>query len=180
MPTYTETDFEDHIEQHLNQARYRSLQSAHYDKSLCLIPSEMLRFIQMTQLDTYHKLEREYGEDTPQKLMLRISNQVKSRGVLDVLRKGVKDRGCDFTLTYFLPSSGMNPDHQERYAQNRFSLISEIQRDCRGDRQTQKQDLRTVRMERRRRKICPIPRLSHAPKYQRRLHTGRAAELHNL
>ena len=126
MSTYTETDFEDHIEQHLNQSRYRSLQSSHYHKSLCLIPSEMLRFIQMTQLDTYHKLEREYGEDTPQKLMLRISNQVKSRGVLDVLRKGVKDRGCDFTLTYFLPSSGMNLDHQKRYAQNRFSLIRQL------------------------------------------------------
>ena len=126
MPTYTETDFEDHIEQHLNQARYRSLQSSHYDKSLYLIPSEMLRFIQMTQLETYHKLEREYGADTPQKLMLRISNQVKSRGVLEVLRKGVKDRGCDFTLTYFLPSSGMNLDHQKRYAQNRFSLIRQL------------------------------------------------------
>ena len=126
MLRYTETDFEDHIEQHLNQSRYRSLQSSHYDKSLCLIPSEMLRFIQMTQLETYHKLERQHGEDTPQKLMLRISNQVKSRGVLDVLRKGVKDRGCDFTLTYFLPSSGMNPDHQKRYAQNRFSLIRQL------------------------------------------------------
>ena len=28
MPTYTETDFEDHIEGHLNQSGYRSLQSA--------------------------------------------------------------------------------------------------------------------------------------------------------
>ncbi len=85
MPRYTETDFEDHIEQHLNRSGYRSLQSSHYSKSLCLISSETLRFIQMTQLEEYQKLERQYGEDTPQKLMLRISNQVKSRGVLDVL-----------------------------------------------------------------------------------------------
>ena len=47
MPTYTETDFEDHIKAHLNQSDYRSLQSSHYSKSLCLIPSETLRFIQM-------------------------------------------------------------------------------------------------------------------------------------
>ncbi len=126
MPTYTEQRFEDHIEQHLNRSGYRSLQSSRYDKSRCLIPNETLQFIQMTQLETYQKLERQYREDTPQKLMLRISNQVKSRGVLDVLRKGVKDRGCDFKLTYFQPASGMNPTHQRLYAQNRFSLIRQL------------------------------------------------------
>ena len=126
MQTYTEQDFEAHIEQHLNQSDYRSLQSADYDKSLCLIPSEMLQFIQDTQPEVYQRLERQYGADTPQKLTFRISNQVASRGVLDVLRKGVKDRGCSFDLTYFQPSSGMNPDHQRLYAQNRFSLIRQL------------------------------------------------------
>ena len=126
MPRYTEENFEDHIEQHLNQSGYRSLQSSHYNKSLCLIPNEMLKFIQDTQPDMYQKLEIQYGADTPQKLTLRISNQIANRGVLDVLRKGVKDRGCDFNLTYFQPSSGMNPDHQRLYAQNRFSLIRQL------------------------------------------------------
>ena len=126
MPTYTETDFEDHIEQHLNQSDYRSLQSFHYDKSRCLIHSETLRFIQMTQLQGYQKLEQQYGGDTPDKLLDRVGREIKNRGVLDVLRKGVKDRGCFFNLTYFLPSSGMNPDHQKLYAQNRFSLIRQL------------------------------------------------------
>ena len=126
MPRYTETDFEDHIEQHLNQSDYRSLQSSHYNKSLCLMPSETLRFIQMTQLAEYQKLERQDDGDTPDKLLNRISREIKNRGVLDVLRKGVRDRGCHFKLTYFLPSSGMNPDHQKLYAQNRFSLIRQL------------------------------------------------------
>ena len=126
MQRYTETDFENHIEAHLNQSGYQSLQSSHYNKPLCLIPDETLRFIQDTQPETYQKLERQYGEDTPQKLMLRISNQIKSRGMLDVLRKGVKDRGCDFNLTYFQPSSGMNPVHKQLYDQNRFSLIRQL------------------------------------------------------
>ena len=126
MPTYTETDFEDHIEQHLNQSDYRSFQSSHYDKSLCLISSETLRFIQMTQLQAYQKLEHQYGADTPDKLLDRVSREIKNRGVLDVLRRGVKDRGCFFNLTYFLPSSGMNPDHQRLYKQNRFSLIRQL------------------------------------------------------
>ncbi len=126
MLRYTETDFEDHIEEHLNRSGYRSLQSARYDKSVCLIPNETLQFIQDTQPETYQKLERQYGDDTPVKLLDRVSKQIASRGVLDVLRKGVKDRGCDFKLTYFQPSSGMNPDHQRLYAQNRFSLIRQL------------------------------------------------------
>ena len=126
MQTYTEQNFEDHIEAHLNQSGYRSLQPASYNKSLCLIPNETLQFIQDTQSEVYQKLERQYGADTPVKVLDRVSKQIASRGVLDVLRKGVKDRGCDFNLTYFRPSSGMNPDHQRLYAQNRFSLIRQL------------------------------------------------------
>ena len=126
MPTYQEKDFEDHIEAHLNRSGYRSRQPAIYNRSLCLIPDETLRFIQETQPEVYRRLERQYGEDTPVKLLNRVSKEIERRGVLDVLRKGVIDRGCRFNLTYFRPSSGMNPDHQRLYAQNRFSLIRQL------------------------------------------------------
>ena len=126
MPTYTEERFEDHIEARLNQSGYRSLQSTTYNKSVCLIPDETLKFIQGTQPKEYQKLERQYGTDTPVKLLDRVSREIQNRGVLDVLRNGVKDRGCYFDLTYFQPSSGMNPDHQRFYAQNRFSLVRQL------------------------------------------------------
>ena len=126
MPTYKEENFEDHIEAHLNQSGYRSQQSATYNRSLCLIPDETLKFIQDTQPIVYQKLERQYGAETPVKLLDRVSREIQNRGVLDVLRNGVKDRGCYFDLTYFQPSSGMNPDQQRFYVQNRFSLIRQL------------------------------------------------------
>ena len=126
MPTYTEINFEDHIEERLNRSDYRSLTPSDYDKYACLIPDELLQFIQNTQLTKYKRLEREYGAETPEKLLYRIGVQIERRGVLDVLRKGVKDRGCSFDLTYFRPSSGMNPDHQRLYAMNRFALIRQL------------------------------------------------------
>ena len=46
----------------------------------------------MTQLKVYQKLEQQYGAETPDKLLDRVSRAIKNRGVLDVLRKGVKDR----------------------------------------------------------------------------------------
>ena len=126
MPTYDETNFEDHIEAHLNASGYRSRQPVFYNKRLCLIHDEMLDFIRETQPNTYKKLERQYQKETPEKLLDEISRQIERRGVLDVLRNGVKDRGCYFDLTYFRPASGMNPDLLNRYAQNRFSLIRQL------------------------------------------------------
>ena len=126
MPTYKEENFEDHIEGHLNRSGYRTRRTVHYNKRLCLIHDDTLQFIQDTQPDEYQNLERQYGMETPTKLLNRVSKQIESRGVLDVLRNGIKDRGCYFDLTYFRPSSGMNPDHQKLYAQNRFSLIRQL------------------------------------------------------
>ena len=126
MPTYTEENFEDHIEAHLNRSGYRSRQPVFYNRRLCLIHDETLEFIRNTQPEAYRKLERQYRDETPVKLLNRVSEEIERRGVLDVLRKGVKDSGCYFDLTYFRPASGMNPDLQEHYAQNRFSLIRQL------------------------------------------------------
>ena len=126
MRTYTETNFENHIEDRLNQSGYRSLQPADYDRELCLIRSEVLGFIRDTQPDEYRKLEYQHGDRTPEELLNRIVTLIERRGVLDVLRKGVKDRGCNFNQTYFRPSSGMNPDHQRLHALNRFTLVRQV------------------------------------------------------
>ena len=126
MRTYTETNFEDHIEERLNQSGYRSLTTTDYDKYTCLIREDLLRFIRDSQPEEYRKLEYQHGGQTPDKLLNRIVTLIERRGVLDVLRKGVKDRGCNFHLTYFRPSSGMNPDHQRLHALNRFTLIRQL------------------------------------------------------
>ena len=126
MPTYTEQKFEDHIEQHLNLSGYQSLLSTDYDKSLCLIKQQVIDFIQSTQQPELDKLAQQYGNQTQDKLVHRIHNQISSRGLLDVLRKGVKDRGCTFYLTYFQPASGLNPQHQQLYSANQFSLVRQL------------------------------------------------------
>jgi hypothetical protein len=61
-----------------------------YDRSLGLIPDEVL---QSTQPKEFPKLEKQYGADTSKKLSERIVREIGRYGVLDVLRKGVTDRG---------------------------------------------------------------------------------------
>ena len=122
----TEEYFERLIEHDLTHDGYDSVSPTLYDKSLCLILTKVLGFIKSTQEKEFEKLSLQYGTETDTKLSKRISSQIESRGVIDVLRNGVKDRGCYFQLLYFEPKSGLNVEHQELYKQNQFSLIRQL------------------------------------------------------
>ena len=125
-PNYLEQDFEEHIEEHLLNSKYQKRLSKDYDKDLCLIPHEVLKFIKSSQPKEYQKLTKQYQKDTPNKLNYRLSKEISRRGILDVLRRGIKDKGCKFQLAYFKPSSGMNPEHQKLYSLNRFSIVRQL------------------------------------------------------
>ncbi len=125
-PSYKEQDFEAHIEEHLLQSGYYMRLPDEYDKDLCLIPAEVIQFIKNTQPKEYKRLERQYGAETDTKLCYRLSLEIQKRGSLDVLRKGIKDRGSKFQLAYFKPASGMNPEHQELYRVNRFVVVRQL------------------------------------------------------
>jgi len=122
----TEKKFEDHIEQSLNSSGYQSVSPLLYDKDLCLIPNVLSEFIQTSQPKTFEKLSLQYGDQTESKLIKRISSEIEKRGVIDVLRRGVKDRGSNFDLVYFEPKSGLNVDHQDLYKQNKFSVVRQL------------------------------------------------------
>ena len=127
MPNHpTEKKFEDHIEKHLKDNGYKSLNSSIYNKELCLIPKQVVDFIKITQEKEYQKLEKQYGDETDNKLCRRLSQEIERRGVIDVLRKGIKDRGSRFYLVYFEPKSTLNKEHQNLFTHNQFALIRQF------------------------------------------------------
>jgi type I restriction enzyme R subunit len=130
---YTEKHLEDHIEKSLHQSGYKSMLHTAYDKQNCIIPDDLIEFIRDTQQLTYDKLAEQYGSDTDQKLVQRLSNEIAGRGIIDVLRKGFKDRGCHFSLVYFKPKSGLNPDHELLYRKNRHTCIRQLRYSTRNE-----------------------------------------------
>ena len=124
--SYLEKDFEEHIEEHLLDSDYHKRLPEDYDKDLCLIPNEVIHFIQSTQFDEYENLVKQYGKDTPNKICYRLSEEIKKWGTLHVLRKGFKDRGQKLRFAYYKPSSGMNPEHRRLYGLNRFSIVRQL------------------------------------------------------
>jgi len=123
---YTEKNLEEHIKKNLNKVGIQSLLHTEYDRVNCIVPIDLIEFIKNTQRKVYDKLVDQYGPETDQKLILRLYNEVSTRGVIDCLRKGIKDRGCHFSLVYFEPKSGLNPEHQLLYQKNRFTVIRQV------------------------------------------------------
>jgi len=124
--SYREQNFEEHIEEHLQNSGYHIKYSENYDKDLCIISEEVITFIKSTQPKEYENLQRQYGIDTEDKICYRLSQEISKKGALEILRKGFKDRGSKFRMAYYKPSSGMNPEARSLYELNRFSVIRQL------------------------------------------------------
>ena len=107
----TEKKFENHIEKYLNSIEYKSFHFEKYDRILCLNKDEVLDFIKKTQKDKWIKLKNIYEDEVEVKVLERISSEISRRGVIDVLRNQISDRGIYLDLCYFEPKSDLNPDH---------------------------------------------------------------------
>ena len=128
----SERAFEEAIEEGLLKQGYRRVLPEAYDRSLCLIPDEVVSFLQATQIREWKRLSQHYGDRVRDNFLRRLASEIERRGVLDVLRKGVKDRGCKFHLAYFRPSSGLNEETQRLYEGNHFSVVRQLRYDEKG------------------------------------------------
>ena len=112
---------------------YRHRTQEHYSRELCLDPGLLLEFIYATQPKTWDKLKVHYGRDTVSSFIQRAADEVERRGVVDVLRRGLKDRGCRFEMACFRPATTLNPDLQRRYKANQFSVIRQLHYSTRNE-----------------------------------------------
>ena len=100
--------------------------SEDYDKTLCLIPRDVLDFILATQPAEWKKLSQHHGAMVEEQFLKRLASEIRRRGALDVLRTGIRDTGCRFHLAYFRPASGLNEDTQKLYQANLFSVVRQL------------------------------------------------------
>lgn len=131
MPTnLRESGFEQHIEKYLIDEKtcaYRKRVPKDYDKERCIDSELLLEFIQATQEMEWRKLAEHHGADfVREKFLKRLDEESATRGVLDVLRRGLKDNGCSFVLSYFQPATGINEETQRLFAANIFSEVRQL------------------------------------------------------
>lgn len=119
----SEKGLETIIEKHLiEQNGYRPSYSTDYDKDFCINKKWLFEFIEATQpLDYATILKR--GEE---KFVKRLTDQIRQKGIIQILRKGIKDRDLQVQLYYKNPASHLNDKTQKRYNSNIFSITRQL------------------------------------------------------
>ncbi len=122
-----ESGFEEFIEQQLvGLHQYRCRNNTSYDKSLCMDTELVIEFIQSTQPKEWEKITAQYGDDVEQHFLARLDEEISSRGLLNVLREGMTDRGVRFSLAFYRPENAKNPGTIADYAGNILSVIRQV------------------------------------------------------
>jgi type I restriction enzyme, R subunit len=128
MPDLTEKRLESEIEQFLlsPEGGYIPGNAAYYDRERAVDISQMMAFINNTQPREWERYQRNYLADAEKMLYKRFQEEVEAKGLIHVLRYGVKDRGITLRFAYFEPASGLNEDLTQRYRRNILSCYRQF------------------------------------------------------
>ncbi len=98
-----------------------------YERAHALDVPHLFAFLRATQPEAFKQLGLVAGPQDPNRLkfLTRISAEIGSRGVIDVLRSGVKHGPLEFTLFYGTPSAG-NATAAALHAKNRFTITRQL------------------------------------------------------
>ena len=121
----TEKGLENIIENTLLANGWLKRLDADYNKEYA-IDEEMLRaFLETTQGETVEKSRIFTDELEHKSFLVRLRNEITTRGVVDVLRHGLAHKSYNLTLYYPTPIAG-NPKAAEQFAANRWCVIRQV------------------------------------------------------
>lgn len=118
----SETQFESDIESSFLKQGFRKISPKDYDLDENLFVDVLIEFISSTQPNEWKRYIKYHGVNARAKLCRRINDEVLNRGMLDVLKNGIKDMGVSLKLCYSKPASDLNPDLSEKYNKNIFGI----------------------------------------------------------
>jgi type I restriction enzyme R subunit len=96
-----------------------------YDRSYAVDLVQLTAFIEATQPELMEALDLRNDSPRRQKFLARLQGEITKRGVIDVLRLGIKDGPHTIELFFGTPTAG-NAKAEERYAANRFSVTRQL------------------------------------------------------
>ena len=114
------------IVQHLVEANgYEQGTNADYDKEYAIDEARLWRFLKATQPEEMAKLGVFESEQKKRQFLNRLNGELVKRGVIDVLRKGIKVYPANLVMFYMLPRA-KNASSEAKFAQNIFSVTRQL------------------------------------------------------
>jgi len=96
-----------------------------YDREHCVDLAQLAAFLGETQPDAADALSLDQDSPTRRKFLARLQGEITRRGIVDVLRAGIRHGALDLALFFGTPTSG-NEQAEKRFAQNRFTATRQL------------------------------------------------------
>ena len=96
-----------------------------YLRSECVDLKHLQAFLEATQPETAADLSLQEDAPTRRRFLDRLKREIGNRGIIDVLRNGIRHGQHSMNLFYGTPTPG-NALAQQRYLQNRFSVTRQL------------------------------------------------------
>ena len=99
--------------------------SRSYDRANCVDLRQLSDYLNATQPEVASALSLDEDNPIRRQFLARLKAEVRNRGIIDVLRRGINHRQHHVDLFYGTPTPGNNAAEQ-RHAQNRFSVTRQL------------------------------------------------------
>ena len=109
----------------VNHNGYEQGQNRDYNTEYALDTTRLFRFLKNTQPDAMKKLQLETNPQKTAQFLARVRDEITKRGIVDVLRKGIKAYPASLIMFYMTPSVN-NPAAAALYAKNIFSVTRQL------------------------------------------------------
>ena len=109
-----------------------------YNRETALYEEDLLRFVKESQPKMWRKYEKTCQGNAEARLLRIVAEwldrskpnisdrEMRRYGTLGVLRGGIRDTACEFTLCQAKPEHHLNPETLQRYSLNRLRIVPEL------------------------------------------------------
>ena len=110
----------------IEEAGYKAGNPEDYDRSHAVDIVKLIAFLEETQPKTAERLNLGSENPTQTQFLHRLQGEIAKRGIIDVLRKGIKHGPNSITLFYGSPTAN-NEKAKELFEKNIFSVTRQLQ-----------------------------------------------------
>ena len=113
------------VEWLVNKNHYEQGSNADYNKEYAIDETRLFRFLHDTQPDQMDKLGVASSEIKKKQFLNRLQGEIAKRGIVDVLRNGIKIYPADLIMFYLTPTEN-NAKSKEMFGKNIFSVTRQL------------------------------------------------------
>lgn len=109
----------------VNSNGYEQGTNEDYNRDYAVDETRLLRFLKETQPDELEKLGILYSDHKKEQFLNRLQGEIAKRGIIDVLRKGIKVYPANLIMFYMTPTE-KNDKAKEMFDKNIFSVTRQL------------------------------------------------------